>query len=164
MRVPSSIVLVCSLSLALSACGGGKKEPEKAAVPPAKSTTPEAQVVVIHPVGEEMKYETTEFTVKAGTPVRVVMENTAMQPAMHHNVVITKPGTSTDEIGLAAVQAGEAKGYIPDHAAILFHTEMAAPGETKQVEFIAPAPGDYPYLCTFPGHYVFMKGVMHSTP
>lgn len=156
--------LACLLLLPLVACGG-KKEAEKAPESSAPAvTTPQVQVVTIRPVGEEMRYDTTEFTVKAGTPVKVVMQNTATQPAMHHNVVITKPGTNTDEVGIAAVQAGEAAGYVPTHDAILFFTPMSAPGETKEVEFTAPAAGDYPYLCTFPGHYALMKGVMHSEP
>jgi azurin len=29
------------------------------------------------------------------------------------------------------------------------------------VTFTAPAAGDYPYICTFPGHYMTMRGVMH---
>ncbi len=165
MRSLLSIALVGSLSLALLGCGGKKEEAATTAetAPPA-STAPEAQVVIIRPVGDEMKYETTEFTVKAGTPVKVVMENTATQLAMQHNVMITKPGTNTDDVGLAAVQAGEAAGYIPQHDAVLFYTPLAKPGETTDVSFTAPAPGDYPYLCAFPGHYAFMKGVMHSTP
>ena len=28
------------------------------------------------------------------------------------------------------------------------------------IEFTAPAAGDYPYMCTFPGHGAIMKGVM----
>lgn len=165
LRRSFSRALACCLWLAILggwlACGG-KKEPEQAATTTPPSTTPEVQVVVIQPVGDEMKYATTEFTVKAGTPVRVVMENTATQLAMQHNVVITKPGTNTDDVGLAAVQAGEAGGYIPKHDGVLFYTPLAKPGETTQVEFTAPAPGDYPYVCAFPGHYAFMKGVMHS--
>jgi len=110
-----------------------------------------------------MKYELTEFTVKAGQRVKVVMDNTATAPAMQHNVVITKPGTNTDEVGLAAVTAGEAGSYIPkDSKAILFYTAIAKPGEKTEVVFSAPPAGDYPYLCTFPGHFALMKGVMHS--
>ncbi len=163
MRNLAFVVLVGSLTFGLLACSGQKESEEAATTPPA-STAPEVQVVVIRPVGDEMKYETTEFTVKAGTQVKVVMENVATQLAMQHNVVITKPGSNTDDVGLAAVQAGEAAGYIPQHDAVLFYTPLAKPGETTEVEFTAPAAGDYPYVCAFPGHYASMKGVMHSTP
>jgi azurin len=44
---------------------------------------------------------------------------------------------------------------------IIAHTPMSAPGETVTVEFTAPAEGDYPYICTYPGHYMTMQGTMH---
>ena len=116
--------------------------------------------VVIEPVGDEMKYATTEFTVKSGTKVKLFMNNVATSPAMKHNVVILKPGANAQEIGMAAVKAGEAKDYVPENGNILFFTKMAGPGEKTSVEFTAPAPGKYPFICTFPGHFALMKGVM----
>ncbi|MDE0837988.1 MAG: plastocyanin/azurin family copper-binding protein [Kiritimatiellae bacterium] len=37
---------------------------------------------------------------------------------------------------------------------------MLGPGEEDVVTFTAPAAGTYNYLCTFPGHYAVMNGVM----
>jgi len=168
-RSTVTVLVLCILVAAAAGCGGtGETEKETNGTSETADVTPSTQeggvqVVVIRPVGEEMKYATTEFTVTAGKPVRVVMENTATSLAMQHNVVITKPGTNTDEVGMAAVAAGEANGYIPkDNDAILFYTVIAKPGTKTEVEFIAPRPGDYPYVCTFPGHFALMKGVMHS--
>jgi len=91
------------------------------------------------------------------------MDNTATSPAMQHNVVITKPGTNTDEVGMAGVAAGEASSYVPaGDPAIMFYTAIAKPGQKTEVIFTVPPPGDYPYVCTFPGHFALMKGVMHS--
>ncbi len=128
----------------------------------AKGKGEDVQVIVIRPVKNEMKYETTEFTVKAGTKVKLIMENVADIEAMQHNVVILKPGSNIQEVGMAAITAGESKGYIPEHQAVMFYTAIAQAGEKTEVEFIAPPPGDYPYLCSFPGHFALMKGVMHS--
>ena len=61
---------------------------------------------------------------------------------------------------MAAVQAGEKAEYVPKSDAILFYTKMAGPGEKTTVEFTAPAPGKYPFICTFPGHFALMKGIM----
>lgn len=127
-----------------------------------KSKKDDVQVVVIHPVGNEMKYKETEFTVKAGAKVKIIMDNTATAPAMKHNVVILKPGSNINKIGVAAITAGVAKQFIPDDKNILFYTPMAAPKQKTEVEFVVPPPGDYPYTCTFTGHFVTMKGVMHS--
>ncbi len=154
-----------SMLLFLSACGGGSNETAPAkSTPPAKtSAADDVREIVITPVGNEMKYAVESFEVKTGQKVRVVMKNTATLEAMVHNVVICKPNTNTNDVGMAALQAGEAAGYIPQSDAILFHTGLAKPGETKMVEFTAPAPGEYPYICTFPGHWSLMKGVMKVT-
>ena len=47
-------------------------------------------------------------------------------------------------------------------SARLAKTALAGPGETVQVTFTVPStPGDYPYLCTFAGHYqAGMKGAL----
>ena len=56
------------------------------------------------------------------------------------------------------------KEYIPDNGAkwILAHTSLAGGGETVEVTFTAPKePGEYMYICTFPGHYAAgMKGTL----
>lgn len=108
-----------------------------------------------------MRFEQTEFTVKPGQQVRLVFVNTATSPAMQHNVVILTDPNAVDRVGTAAMEAGEANEYVPTDEAILAHTSLAAPGETVEVTFTAPSePGDYKYICTFPGHYVMMQGTM----
>jgi azurin len=47
---------------------------------------------------------------------------------------------------------------------VLAYTQMAPSGTTSEVTFTAPAAGAYPYICTFPGHYMMMKGVLTVTP
>ena len=165
IRILLFTLLAACLATGMLACGGGgdtgqtQKAPATSTPAPAK---PAVLEIVIRPVGNEMKYQTVEFTVKAGQRVKIIMDNIATVEAMQHNVVITKPGTNTNDVGLAAVQAGEAAGYIPESDAILFYTAIAKPGEKTEIEFTAPDPGDYPYVCTFPGHFALMKGVMHS--
>ncbi len=36
------------------------------------------------------------------------------------------------------------------------------PGTSVDFSFTAPPAGDYPYICTFPGHYIMMKGLLHG--
>ncbi len=163
IRILLFTLLAACLAGGMLACGGGgdTEQTQQATSTPAPSK-PTVLEIVIRPVGNEMKYQTIEFTVKAGQRVKVIMDNTATVEAMQHNVVITKPGTNTNDVGMAAVQAGEAADYIPEHDAILFYTAIAKPGEKTEIEFTAPDPGDYPYVCTVPGHFALMKGVMHS--
>ncbi len=55
----------------------------------------------------------------------------------------------------------EVKPYVPDTALVLHATRLLTGGETERLNFTAPAkPGEYVYLCTFPGHWVRMYGVM----
>jgi azurin len=145
------ILTVVAFSVALAACGGRADR---------------AAEVRIRPVGNEMRFEQTEFTVRPGQQVRLVMENTATSIAMHHNIVVlnTTDGDVVNRVGLAALEAGEAADYIPQDASILAYTPMAAPGETTEVTFTAPMePGTYLYICTYPGHYMMMQGTMTVT-
>ena len=131
---------------------------------PVASAPSAARRVVIRPVGNQMNFAVTTFRVRAGEQVRLVFENTATVEAMKHNVVILNDAAAIDRVGIAAISAAD-QGYIPDDAAILFHTALAGPQETVEVTFTAPSePGAYPYICTFPGHYVLMRGVMTVTP
>jgi azurin len=163
-----------ALVLLLAACGdepaidttrietpitGGTAAPPEPAEP---YTGPPAQITLT-PLGEAMRYEQTEFTVRPGQIVELTFNNTATSAAMQHNVVLLYDEASVGIVGRAA-SASAATDYIPEDEAdrILAFTSMAAPGETVSVTFTAPLiPGDYPYICTFPGHYAMMQGVMH---
>ena len=51
--------------------------------------------------------------------------------------------------------------FIPKSNDILHHTKMLDRGETEVLEFTAPnEPGDYEYVCTFPGHSILMRGIL----
>jgi hypothetical protein len=55
----------------------------------------------------------------------------------------------------------EAKPYVPDTPLVLHATRLLSEGETVRLNVMAPAkPGEYPFVCTFPGHWVRMYGVM----
>lgn len=110
-----------------------------------------------------LKYDIETITVKAGTKIKITFKN---NDDMLHNLVITKPGTA-DQVGLLAANMGlngERLNYIPKSNDILFHTRILRPKESDTIYFIAPAEaGDYTYVCTFPGHYVLMRGTLRVT-
>jgi azurin/glucose/arabinose dehydrogenase len=110
-----------------------------------------------------LKFDIETLTVKAGMKVKIVFNN---NDDMLHNLVITKPETA-DNVGLLATKMGlngERLNYIPKSSDVLFHTRILHPKESDAIYFIAPAkPGDYPYICTFPGHYMVMRGVLKVT-
>jgi azurin len=85
---------------------------------------------------------------------------------MLHNLVITKPGTA-DNVGMLATKmglSGERLNYIPKTSDILYHTRILQPKESDAIYFTAPSvPGDYMYICTYPGHFMVMRGVLKVT-
>lgn len=119
-------------------------------------------VFVIKTVREQMRYDTPQLTVEAGKPFEVIFENNDIMP---HNLVFCRPGTHT-EIGTAAqtmTAVPDKQGflYIPDHKGILpsAYTKMLEPGQKARLQLTAPSPpGDYEYVCTFPGHWMIMFG------
>ncbi|MDP6114234.1 MAG: PA14 domain-containing protein, partial [Planctomycetota bacterium] len=116
---------------------------------------------VVRPVPHQMIYDTKRLTVAAGQPVVITFENI---DAMPHNLVVIKPGTLT-EVGEAADRmqgpAAEKKGYIPDTPSIMYATSLLLPGASEDLQFLAPTePGDYVFVCTFPGHYRLMNGIL----
>jgi putative membrane-bound dehydrogenase-like protein len=119
-------------------------------------------VINIKTVKNEMKYDLTEFVVQAGKPVELRLENVDF---MQHNLVIIKPGTK-DQVGaaadkLAADPNGAEMNYVPKMGEVLFATALVNPEQTAILKFTAPSePGIYPFICTFPGHWRIMQGVM----
>ena len=118
--------------------------------------------IEISTIPERMLFTVEQFTVKAGQPVRLLLTNPDVTP---HNLVIIQPG-SNEAVGMAANEmakdpSGEAKEFIPDHPAVLHYTGMLGENEAEVLRFHAPeVPGVYPYICTFPGHWIIMKGEM----
>jgi putative heme-binding domain-containing protein len=117
-------------------------------------------IIVIRPVPHQMLFDRREIVVEAGKPVEIVFENVDIMP---HNLVITAPGAMAQVGELAEKMGpeGPAKHYVPDTPKVLWATKLLLPGQAERLQFTAPAaPGAHPYVCTFPGHWLVMNGVM----
>ena len=182
MRLSIFTLILCTLPIAV-ACG---KEPEKTqttttAPPPPPPSAPapptpktEPQVAPAKPVphveleiasvANTMAYDKKTLTVPSGAEVHLVFKNNATMQTLPHNWVLVKPGTEAS-VAAAGLKLGEPAGYIDVRDKDgLVHTPLAKPGESAEVTFAAPDPGSYPYICTVPGHYMMMKGVLTVTP
>ncbi len=102
------------------------------------------------------------FTVRAGEPIRLKFTN---PDAVPHNWVLVKPG-SLSKVGdlanrLIASPDAVLQQYVPKTSEVLAYTDIV-PGEgNAAIFFRAPLEkGRYPYLCTFPGHWMVMNGQM----
>lgn len=117
----------------------------------------EAATLKISPKGEQLQFDKTSFTVKAGEKVKLTLNNTS---GMQHNWVLVAPGTA-DKVAQDSINAGAAKGWLALGPSVLAHTKLVDPKKSDTIEFTAPTtPGDYPFVCTFPGHAMTMKGVL----
>ena len=56
---------------------------------------------------------------------------------------------------------GPEKQYVPDMPVVLYHTSLLQPTTAETIYFTAPTKtGEYPFVCTYPGHYLVMQGIM----
>ena len=107
-----------------------------------------------------MKFDINKINVASGQKIRLTLKHVGQldKRVMGHNVVILKKGVV---LSTFAAKAGSASknDYIPAKSSeIIAHTAMIGGGETTEIEFVAPEPGVYDYICSFPGHYAMMRG------
>jgi putative heme-binding domain-containing protein len=118
-------------------------------------------------MAERMRFTVEQFAVLKGQPIKIVFSN---PDATDHNLVIVEPG-ALEEVGMAANEMAKNpkhanSDFIPKskRELILHAAPMIGPTRKSLVHvlrFQAPeAPGIYPFVCTFPGHWVIMKGEM----
>jgi len=128
---------------------------------------PQLKRIEISCLPERMLFNVKDFVVAPGQPVKLVFTN---PDATDHNLVIVKPDALA-EVGMAANEMAKdprnsASDFIPPSkkSLILHASKMIGPTRASLIDvlrFEAPLePGVYPYVCTFPGHWVVMNGVM----
>ena len=101
-----------------------------------------------------------ELRAKAGERLSLTLEN---PDVMQHNWVLIKPAAAerVGELANKMIASPDAlsRNYVPDSPDIICHTRVVDPQKTTTIHFNAPAqPGRYPYVCTFPGHWMLMRG------
>jgi len=108
----------------------------------------------------QLRFNVAEFSVKAGQQVELTLDNIDLMP---HNLLIVTPGAA-DEVAQQAMEMGEngeKQNYTPKNKKILFASKLIGPKVKEVMKFEAPKqPGDYQFVCTFPGHGPTMRGVM----
>jgi len=113
--------------------------------------------------GDLLAFKPAQLTCQTGVHVRLTFYHMGKYIRQDHDWVLTVPGAAS-AVAKAGLQAGESAGYLPAaDRRVLAATPLCGKGEQVSVEFIAPAPGDYPFMCSYPGHDQFMHGVLHVT-
>ncbi len=109
-----------------------------------------------------LQYVQKQLKAKAGEKLTIVFKNPDVVP---HNWLLAKPG-SLQKLGdkcnlMITDPQGMQKHYVPDSADVIAYTDMTNSKGEFTIHITAPKEkGDYPYLCTFPGHWMVMNGVL----
>jgi azurin len=145
--------LVLGTPLVLAACGARQA-----------SQPPQAIDLHVESNGDLLEFTPKELSCHTGDHVRLTFRHTGKYVSFEHNWALILPG-SFDAITAAATAAGEARGWVPaGDPRMLAFTPMCGRGQVAMTEFTAPKAGDYPFICTFPGHAQSMWGVLHVLP
>ncbi len=116
--------------------------------------------------GSNLTFRTTEFHAQSDESIALTLDNPDVVP---HNWALVQPG-KLETVGAIVNQLisdpdAAMRHYVPETSDVLAYTDIVLPKEKFTIYFRAPSePGRYPYLCTFPGHWPVMNGVMIVSP
>ena len=115
---------------------------------------------------DAMQFDVKKFQASPGEPLKLTFKNIGSLPkiAMGHNLVILKKGVDALAFGQKVLASGgSVNNALPKSllGEVLAHSKLLGPGESETIILTAPTkPGDYHYVCTFPGHFAMMRGTM----
>ncbi|SVC16794.1 uncharacterized protein METZ01_LOCUS269648, partial [marine metagenome] len=107
-----------------------------------------------------LKYDPIALHVRPGEKVELLFDNV---DEMMHNFALVSPGSRMEvvEAAIALGADGPARHFVPDSPKVLVSTPVVLPGKKVTIIFDAPEKeGEYPYVCTFPGHGFVMFGTL----
>ena len=108
-----------------------------------------------------LKFNTARIEAQAGEKVIFVFPNDDSSGMMHNLAIIT-PGSRQTVLDAAVAMGAEGlkKNFIPEIPELLASTPQVAQGMKYTLYFAVPdEPGDYHFICTYPGHGLIMQGI-----
>jgi azurin len=127
-----------------------------------KRGTPEQQVVdlFIESDGDFLAFRPDTLTCPSGALVRLTFHHGGKFLSARHNWVLVYPG----QMEAVDKDVEHDEGIISkDDVRVIAATPMCDKGATVMMRFTAPAPGDYPFFCSTPGHAECMNGTLQAT-
>lgn len=126
---------------------------------PWKNKISDARTVRIE-AGKNLTYSSRSFKAKTGEALALKFVNPDVVP---HNWALVKPGKlqAVGELSNRLIGDPEAAvmQYVPRSEDVVAYTDIVDPSSEFTIYFRVPEqPGRYPYLCTFPGHWMVMNG------
>ena len=119
------------------------------------------QTIIVLNSNDLMLFDKTSLSAKAGKNIRLTLNHTGKigKEFMGHNFVLLKKDVDVDDFAILALDFKENE-YIPKNNDFIVHTRMLGGGESDTINFTIEEPGSYTYVCTFPGHYQIMQGIL----
>jgi azurin len=114
--------------------------------------------------GDELRFVPRRLTCPSHSQVRLFLHHAGEIINDAHNWVLLRPGTKGRFVDDADREPDETL-IVPlgDEYLVLAATPLCGRGQTVVVEFTAPAAGEYPFVCSIPGHGATMAGVLVVT-
>jgi putative membrane-bound dehydrogenase-like protein len=134
----------------------------RAGGPGGRGGPPPPITVALSVVAGENRYSQNVIEARPGQRVTIAFTN---GDDMFHNITILKPNSYDavvkDILAMLPDPTAQNRGYVPDSPNVLFSLNLVPAKQSAVLEFTAPMePGEYPFICTFPGHWVTMRGVL----
>ena len=107
-----------------------------------------------------LQFDTPRLILKPNTRVTLILDN---HDDMAHNFVLTKPSSRLKVVEEAAklAERGAKMNYVPTSPLVIASTKIVEPGNMETISFELDKAGQYPYVCTYPGHGYVMFGVIY---
>lgn len=114
--------------------------------------------------GDQLAFKPDHLFCPTGADVRLFFHHAGQIIDDPHDWVLLKPGT-VDAFLADADKSPDDTLVIPanDKAMVLAATALCGKQHTVMIEFIAPAPGDYTFVCSVAGHGRTMRGMLTVT-
>ena len=132
----------------------GTEARAQGAARPAFDTT-----IVVRASTTSLEFDPPAIAAKQGTRVRIRFANMGTLP---HNFVLVKNEDDIDDLAAAAARVGGDYVPVAQKAKLLAYTTLASPGQSVDVTFVMPTPGEYTYVCMLTGHANTMIGRLRS--
>jgi azurin len=144
-------LLLGSMTVSLTLLGCGRR----------RTSEQQAVDLFIESDGDFLAFRPDTLTCPAGARVRLTFHHAGKFLSARHNWVLVYP----NQMEAVDKDAEKKEGIISseEDPRVIAVVPMCDKGDTMMTQFTAPAPGDYPFFCSTPGHAVDMNGILHVT-
>ncbi len=121
-------------------------------------TEPQIVDLFVETDGDFIAFRPDTLTCPAGALVRLTFHHAGRLITVRHDWLLTR----ANQLESLSKDLSASDGvFSKDDPRVIAVTPLCDKGETVKVQFTAPSPGDYPFLCST--HPEDMRGILHVT-